>query len=33
VGSNFELPGHLSVFAEVGFLGEQNLIGGAAYSF
>jgi opacity protein-like surface antigen len=33
VGSNFELPAHLSVFAELGFLGEQNLIGGASYSF
>jgi len=33
VGSNFELPAHFSAFVELGFLGEQNLVGGAAYSF
>jgi hypothetical protein len=33
IGSNFQLPANLSVFVEVGFLGEQNLLGGAAYSF
>jgi hypothetical protein len=33
VGSNFELPGRFSAFVEVGFLGEQNLLAGAAYSF
>jgi hypothetical protein len=33
VGSNFELPARLSAFVEVGFLGEQNLLAGAAYSF
>jgi len=32
-GSSFRLPAHLEVFVEVGFLGEQNLLGGLGWSF
>lgn len=32
-GSSFRLPAHLEAFVEVGFLGEQNLLGGLGWSF
>jgi len=33
LGSSFSLPAHLEAFVEVGFLGEQNLVGGLGYAF
>ncbi len=32
-GSSFILPAHLEVFVEVGFLGEQAVLGGLGWSF
>ena len=32
-GSSFSLPGHLELFVEVGFLGEQAVLGGLGYAF
>ena len=32
-GSSFSLPAHLELFVEVGFLGEQALLGGLGYAF
>ena len=33
VGSSFILPAHLELFVEVGFLGEQNVLGGLGWAF
>jgi hypothetical protein len=33
VGSSFTLPAHLELFVEVGFLGEQNVLGGLGWAF
>lgn len=33
VGSSFSLPAHLEAFVELGFLGEQAVLGGLGYSF
>ncbi len=32
-GSSFSLPAHLEAFVEVGFLGEQAVLGGLGYAF
>jgi hypothetical protein len=32
-GSSFSLPAHLEAFVEVGFLGEQALVGGLGWAF
>jgi len=32
-GSSFTLPAHLELFVEVGFLGEQNVLGGLGWAF
>jgi hypothetical protein len=33
VGSSFTLPAHLELFVELGFLGEQNVLGGLGWAF
>jgi hypothetical protein len=33
VGSSFSLPAHLEAFVEVGFLGEQAVLGGLGWAF